>query len=207
MMSRKRELNEAIRLERRQQILAVAIPLFAGRGYDATGMSEVAQAAGLSHGSIFRYFPTKEALFQAAVLEPLAETEAHYREILRGEGSPLARIQRLVREQILTLARQQSYVRLAHHTLGQRERFAEIIPEIFAYTARFCAVINPIIAEGQRTGELLPGEPGAIATAYFAYLNGVILVSDPPGSPYFEETLAAMIQMGIRIFGPTQGGH
>ena len=33
--------------------------------------SEVAQAAGISHGTIFLYFPSKDALFRAAVLEPL----------------------------------------------------------------------------------------------------------------------------------------
>jgi len=43
-------------------IQRVALELFEDRGYDRTTVTEVAEAAGLSPRTVFRYFPTKEDL-------------------------------------------------------------------------------------------------------------------------------------------------
>jgi AcrR family transcriptional regulator len=40
----------------------VAVELFAERGYDEVSAAEIAEAAGISRRSLFRYFPTKAAL-------------------------------------------------------------------------------------------------------------------------------------------------
>lgn len=52
----------------RERIVESAMELFALRGYGATGLSEIARAAGAQPGSIYHFFPTKEDLL-AAVLE------------------------------------------------------------------------------------------------------------------------------------------
>jgi AcrR family transcriptional regulator len=48
--------------ERKLAIVQAATRLFAERGYDATPVSEIARAAGVSEGAIFRHFQTKEDL-------------------------------------------------------------------------------------------------------------------------------------------------
>lgn len=65
---------------RRRTVLAHAISVFAGTGYYATPVAEVAAAAGISTAYVFRLFPGKTALFVAAlehcfdqVLDALAE--------------------------------------------------------------------------------------------------------------------------------------
>jgi AcrR family transcriptional regulator len=45
--------------------------LFLERGYDATTVSDVAAAAEVSHMTVFRHFPTKEALVLADDYDPL----------------------------------------------------------------------------------------------------------------------------------------
>jgi AcrR family transcriptional regulator len=59
--------------ERQQQIVAAARPLFAKRGYFGTPTVEIAAAAGLSHGYMFRLIGTKEALFIDVVRDCFAE--------------------------------------------------------------------------------------------------------------------------------------
>ena len=49
------------------ELLDAALELFVERGFAATRVDDVALAAGVSKGTLFLYFPTKEALFQAVV--------------------------------------------------------------------------------------------------------------------------------------------
>jgi AcrR family transcriptional regulator len=46
----------------RQRILDAARRLFADRGYDATATRDIARAAGIASGTLFNYFPPKEAI-------------------------------------------------------------------------------------------------------------------------------------------------
>ena len=46
----------------RAEIVDVAIPLFRERGFDNVAMSDIAQAAGVSRRTLFRYFATKDDL-------------------------------------------------------------------------------------------------------------------------------------------------
>jgi len=54
------------------ELLAAALELFVEKGYAATRVDEVARRAGVSKGTLFLYFSTKEALFKAVVRENLA---------------------------------------------------------------------------------------------------------------------------------------
>ncbi len=49
--------------ETRNHILETAIQLFSHTGYDATGVAEICQAAGVSKGAFYHHFPTKQAVF------------------------------------------------------------------------------------------------------------------------------------------------
>jgi AcrR family transcriptional regulator len=51
--------------ERRAAILGAALPLFARKGFAATTTKQIAAAAGVSEGLIFRHFPSKAALYEA----------------------------------------------------------------------------------------------------------------------------------------------
>ncbi len=50
----------------RERLVATATRLFAARGFEATSIEAVLEAAGVSRGSLYHHFPSKEALFEAA---------------------------------------------------------------------------------------------------------------------------------------------
>jgi TetR/AcrR family transcriptional regulator, acrAB operon repressor len=59
-------MNQIERSERsRAQILDTALKLFAHRGYGATSVRDIAEAAGLSKGNVYHHFPDKESIFRA----------------------------------------------------------------------------------------------------------------------------------------------
>lgn len=53
------------------ELLEAALDLFVEKGFAATRSEEVAKRAGVSKGTLFLYFPSKEELFKAVVMENL----------------------------------------------------------------------------------------------------------------------------------------
>ena len=64
---------------RRGDILSASLAEFEVNGFERARMDTIAESAGLSKGSIYRYFPDKEALFAATVLAALDDSLAHFR--------------------------------------------------------------------------------------------------------------------------------
>jgi AcrR family transcriptional regulator len=62
--------NRAAKLQQaRAKLLSTALELFLQRGFDAITVAEIADAAGMSRRSFFRYFPSKEELVFDWLLE------------------------------------------------------------------------------------------------------------------------------------------
>lgn len=52
---------------RRRHILAAALDVFAKQGFAQARLDDVARQAGIAKGTVYLYFPTKEALFEALI--------------------------------------------------------------------------------------------------------------------------------------------
>ncbi|MEU8118501.1 TetR family transcriptional regulator [Spirillospora sp. NPDC049024] len=98
-MAPKQGLRELKKARTRAAIQREALRLFRERGYEATTVEQVAQAAEVAHTTVFRYFPTKEDLVisdeadpvvfaslraQPPELSPLRALRAAMREVLGG---------------------------------------------------------------------------------------------------------------------------
>ncbi|OUD08313.1 hypothetical protein BVC71_14165 [Marivivens niveibacter] len=59
---------------RPSEIIAAAVELWKERGFAATRLEDIAKGAGIAKGTVYRYFPSKEAVFEAAVEEQIAST-------------------------------------------------------------------------------------------------------------------------------------
>jgi TetR/AcrR family transcriptional regulator len=68
------EKRERRKEARPGELLAAALDLFVEKGFAATRAEEVAQRAGVSKGTLFLYFPSKEELFKAVVREHISGT-------------------------------------------------------------------------------------------------------------------------------------
>lgn len=62
-----RPINQQLRERRREEILDAAVKLFARDGYGEADTQALADSLQVGKGTIYRYFPSKEALFLAAV--------------------------------------------------------------------------------------------------------------------------------------------
>ena len=63
--------------ERRKEIIDTAIKLFYEKGYEKTTISDIAKEINVAQGLCYRYFPSKEALFDCAI-DQYAQSLADY---------------------------------------------------------------------------------------------------------------------------------
>ena len=80
--------------EVRKRLLAAGLDLIHARGFAASGVKDITDAAGVPKGSFYAYFPSKEA-FASAILESYwVDIETRLVPILDGEGWSQERITR-----------------------------------------------------------------------------------------------------------------
>lgn len=91
-------------LDKKQAILDAAARVFSGTQFHEALIDEVAAAAGVGKGTIYRYFPTKDDLYFAAVLHSFDELSSALAVTLAREKSPRRRLERIARE-VLTFSR------------------------------------------------------------------------------------------------------
>ncbi|QCG96967.1 TetR/AcrR family transcriptional regulator [Azospirillum sp. TSA2s] len=144
---------------RPQEIVAAAMDVFAERGFAAARLEEVASRAGVSKGTLYLYFPSKDELFKAviraAILPNLQQAEA----LVAAAGGPCFPVlERLLR----TVARLIATTRMA---VIPRLVIAEAgnFPELAAFyhrevIRRGFGVLAALLRRGIDSGEFRPVE-------------------------------------------------
>lgn len=90
--------------QRVAELLDAALALFAEKGYEAATMTEIAQRAGASIGSLYQFFPSKEALAEALFNRFIERMEAMLDEVAaRAPGLSPAKLAELLVEPMLKL--------------------------------------------------------------------------------------------------------
>ena len=86
--------REQVKEEVRRRLIEAALNEFAEQGYANANINRISRAAGFAQGTVYNYFPSKRALFEAVV----EEIAAHHSElILQGAATatePAARLER-----------------------------------------------------------------------------------------------------------------
>ncbi|MCX4860914.1 TetR/AcrR family transcriptional regulator [Streptomyces canus] len=79
--------------ERRQQLIGVALELFARRSPDEVSIDEIAAAAGISRPLVYHYFPGKLSLYEAALKRAAQDLASRFEEPHEGSlGGRLLRV-------------------------------------------------------------------------------------------------------------------
>jgi TetR/AcrR family transcriptional regulator, cholesterol catabolism regulator len=95
----------SVRSERRAHLVVLAGELFAEKGYRATTVREIADAAGILSGSLYHHFDSKESIGDEILSSFINQVLADYRGAVASAGSPRAVIEQIVRSTSRTLAR------------------------------------------------------------------------------------------------------
>src|SRR4051812_36477614 len=89
---RGRPVDAALQERRREEILDQATKVFAQRGYPNTDVQDIADPLRISKGTVYRYFPSKERLFLAAVERGVKQLQVHIDRAVEPVEDPVDRM-------------------------------------------------------------------------------------------------------------------
>jgi AcrR family transcriptional regulator len=164
---------------RRAQILAAAQSCFGEHGYHKTKMDDIVRAAGLSKGSLYWHFKSKDEIFLALFDGFEAAIFAAWDDLSGGDA--LVTLRREGEVVLETLLRDRAFIETWTEFLKHplvRERFGRVYAQS---RARLAATIEGGIARG----ELAPCDAGHAAAALTALIEGLLLqaLADPGFDP------------------------
>jgi len=149
---------------RPQEILDAALSLFAEKGFAATRLEEIAARAGVSKGTIYLYFKSKEAVFKALVQKKLASRIDGFAEMLRAFEGSSAELLTLILRNFGAIVSSSNIVVLPKIVIAEAGNFPELARmyrnEI---VARGMSLLGEIVERGVERGEFrnIPKEHAA----------------------------------------------
>jgi AcrR family transcriptional regulator len=176
-MPRSPSSNRDIRDVRRDAILRAATKLFARRGFATTKIGDIADGAGVSHGLVYHYFASKEAIFEEILAQRrkrawdrIAEEEAR-----TGTGAALRDLLRISIDDVVEAP---EVTLLVTQALASDEVPERVRASVRRGAREAFERAVALIERGQTRGEVDASVPAEqLASAVFCLLRGVVLTA------------------------------
>lgn len=146
----------------RERLMEAALALFTQRGYSATTVRELVEAAGVTKPVLYYYFGNKEGLFLELMRTHFGRLEAAVDIYRKGKGSIRKQLTALLDKGFAYVRQDLDFIRLMHAVYfgppGEAPYF-----DFDAYHQRYHALITRFFREGIEQGEFRPGNAGDMA--------------------------------------------
>ncbi len=111
--SQKRTRRERERERHRREILEAALRVFARAGYHRATMQAIAREAEFAVGTIYRFFPSKKALYEALVME---EAQKFHQEVMQSfkdlPNDPIKALEKIIEAKLKAVQNHLIFVRV-----------------------------------------------------------------------------------------------
>lgn len=151
---------------RPEEIVAAALHVFGERGFARTRLEDVARRAGVSKGTLYLYFDSKEEIFRAMARAKVASSVAEGEEFVRTFEGPTTRLLEEFVRRYWAKMNQPETLRLARVVLFELGSFPELARFYYQEVIlRMRALIQSIIDRGVARGEFRAVDSGFTARA------------------------------------------
>ena len=190
----------------RRTILVAALHIFARQGFEATGMRDIAVAAGTTHSLIRHHFGSKEGVWQAVVSQAFHEfaqvlsASAQSSNILLDE--PATQLQRIVQAFLQVCARSPEIVQLLLHEGTEKSTRLEYVMK---QAEPLEEIIDPLLPQVQQQGDLQQFDnhsfvlylitAGAAPFGFFAFSNQILqkdILSEEQAQQHIDRVLQTL---------------
>ncbi|MFC9970403.1 TetR/AcrR family transcriptional regulator [Spirillospora sp. NPDC127200] len=161
--------------ERQAQILSAAAAVFARQGYHGARMDDVVAESGLSKGTLYWYFKSKEELATSLVHQMLDAEQQALAVAAEADGPALQRLERLTRTFARNLAQFPDHAPLSLELLTLAQRVPEIKDCFTAHHRHFTERLRTLLADVPAAGDDAGRKVDAAAVALAAVVDGLVL--------------------------------
>ncbi|GGS31494.1 TetR/AcrR family transcriptional regulator [Actinokineospora fastidiosa] len=149
----------------RERVMRAAISLFAAKGFGATSIREIADAAGVTKGGVYHYFESKDDLLFEVYTRMLRMQTSRMRTMADDDSLPLpqrlhAIVADVVETSIANLEEAVVFFQSVHLLAADRQD--QVRAERRAYQDR----VRDLVAEGQATGVFRTDVPADLIVNY-----------------------------------------
>lgn len=186
VLSKQTERFEAMRAQTRDKIRYAAVTLFAKHSFANTTMQAIAKEAGVSTGLAYRYFPSKQALFDAIILEAI-EGLRTMKLIFLAEGDPREILEEATAEMLKEISEDPTTSELfllITQTIFTNAEENNGPQEVVDTDKELIEALKQLIIRGQEKGQFVEGDPQTLAMHYISCAQGVGLMSTIFGEEY-----------------------
>lgn len=167
--------------DKRDRILQGALEAFAARGFHGTAVPDIAASAGVAVGTIYRYFPTKDAIGNALLVEWSERLDADVLAAVPPTASPRA-VFRLYWRRLAAFAQ-------AH---PQAYRFLQAHEDGPARSNRLLSAIRDLANRGRREGVMKTVDPAVVVALLKGALSGLVRQASGEGGRIPADMAEAM---------------
>ncbi len=177
--------------ERPQQILEAAFEVFGEHGLAGARLDDIAKRAGVAKGTIYLYFPNKEALFKEMIRQTVvAHLERSERDFIDDDrGTATTRLRAYMRE-MWSLARSPAYQVVMRLVIAELHRFPDLVAFYWEeVVSRKQTFLTHLFRRGVSTGEFRAIDPlvaGRMMASMFAM--HALWASTGPCAPMLRST-------------------
>ena len=162
--------------ERKSQIINAAEDVFTKKGFAEARMDDIAEETGLSKGTLYNYFKSKDDLI-IAILDRIFQREFRvFGEMDYSEKSATETISIFVDTIAKDIKLMLRLMPIAYEFLALAFRNKTVQKALKVYVNRYMDVLVPIIENGIASGEFKEVDPKEVAIAMGAILEGTILI-------------------------------
>ena len=162
--------------ERKIQIINAAEDVFTKKGFDQARMDDIAEETGLSKGTLYLYFKSKDDLI-IAILDRMIQREFKQLENLNQDGmsatDAIWKITELLTKDILGWLR---LIPIVYQFLALAFRNKYVQLALKKYINRYLDILVPIIQRGVEAGEFRQVDTREVAIAMGAMIEGTLLL-------------------------------
>jgi len=179
----------------RTRLAAAAIGLFARKGYAATTVREIVEAAGVTKPVLYYYFGSKEGIFHEVMREALVEFEATIADALAAPGGARHRIGRFLDGAFRLVLDHLDVMRVIESFYYGPPQGAPAFDFEVIHT-RFMDTLTSLVREGMEAGEFRRGDAEDVAWAIvgpFEVARGMSLCH--PEKDFGRDRLARLLQV------------
>ncbi len=173
-----------------EHLLEVAARRFASYGYRQTTLEEIAQEAGVSKASMYRYFESKQELLCKIFLKVAHSFTQGFRPILTAALSPEEKLRQAVRHLLRTIGENVALFTVFYSEEGDLP--SKLRAEILEVRRQFAADLEGILREGVEQGVFRTFNPGLVVYAIIGMCGWLHKWYDPKESR-LEDVAAAFI--------------